>query len=448
VKCASGLQAQMNSVLMSAPADRSAVALPTSSRSTGGEQDIPSSSQRSTSHHGPFILPTQARPSTASAAPEEQQASKSGAQQRAERRASADVSVASMPRPASRTPAAHSSPERPVAEAVGSAERAAESAAACLAQDRCSRLEDGAHHDTVLAGGNDDTAGASTTMAAGLPKPLASLLAEGRSLIASARAWELDEPATEYAGLARAASMASTACADAAVETVAIDTSTPLAQRAARAGAQASTAQRSFEQQLSTDFASAAGDYSAPQVAMHAPGGAAAAAPEHEAAEPPAPQNNYLARLQWPPIKSVLRERSWLHDALNDSSLDISARSSDAAAHGGRVSGKVGAPVRTSVGLSADGPTRSSTASWAQGATPPEGVGGLAAGLQALDSMQGARKLGGLAFGEDSKENVASPDKQGSWGFRGVQEHDDGAPVCTVGCRLHLPCQHLSGGQS
>ena len=51
-----------------------------------------------------------------------------------------------------------------------------------------------------------------------------------------------------------------------------------------------------------------------------------------------------------------------------------------------------------------------------------------ASGLWSLDSVRDSRKLGGLAFGEESKENVASPSKP-SWGFGANDGSSSGATL-------------------
>ena len=95
-------------------------------------------------------------------------------------------------------------------------------------------------------------------------------------------------------------------------------------------------------------------------------------------------QNKYLQRLQWPPVQAAVRERSWLHERL-DESLAISASSSGAYAS----SGVEALPLRD-----ANAPTMTDQheSAWA--------------GFTTLRSERGGRKLGGLAFGEDSAEDM------------------------------------------
>ena len=238
-------------------------------------------------------------------------------------------------------------------------------------------------------------------------------------------------PASAVQDPQRAPSAASTATADGEVDTVAVErTPRPPSSAATlpfHSGALSSTdklAQGKFrpgaserEGSIAPEYESSAAAATATGCAISATRGSSAATSANGAAG----ENKYLARLQWPPIQSVLQERTWLHEALQDT-LDISARSSDAA--GSRATAAdtahIDAPWRARsssgycAGLSAHGGPLAEPRDDHSTVMPAhcrgnhgaggEGQGMSWAGFDNLDGARGSRRLGGLAFGEGCEE--------------------------------------------
>jgi hypothetical protein len=94
-------------------------------------------------------------------------------------------------------------------------------------------------------------------------------------------------------------------------------------------------------------------------------------------------ENKYLQRLHWPPTKSIVQERKWLHQAIQDT-LDTSACSS----------GTLGGSRERSRG------------------SGPGALQDAHSAFDTLSSLRRNRKLGGLAFGED--DELPAPDPVGA----------------------------------
>ena len=247
---------------------------------------------------------------------------------------------------------------------------------------------------------------------------------------AQTEAWRV---ASSIAGVTQTGSLMAAASADDEVQSVVIDDSSPLrplhpANAASRPGSAATTANRA---------SSAAG---------HVP---SRAGQQTEAlgvgSTSAASDNKYLQRLKWPPISSVVQERTWLHDALSDT-LDISACSSGTVPRGAQAS----CAATSTVNKPQNSLARQHAAARHNNERTTGGQS-TASGLWSLDSVRDSRKLGGLAFGEESKENVASPSKP-SWGFGANDGSSSGATLqanmdvlsavlqvgcCALACNLH-----------
>ena len=235
--------------------------------------------------------------------------------------------------------------------------------------------------------------------------------------------------------LQRAPSAASTASADGEVDTVAIErTPRPPSSAATlpiHSGALSSTdvlAQGKVQPGIGGREGSSAAKYESGAAAAAVTGCAISATRATSATTSvsgAANDNKYLARLQWPPIQSVVQERTWLHEALKDT-LDISARSSDAA--GSRATATDTAHIDTpwrarsssgySAGPSAYGGPLAEVRDDHNTIKPAHhrgihGAGGESQGMgwasfDNLDGARSSRRLGGLAFGEDCEEATAT----------------------------------------
>ena len=162
-----------------------------------------------------------------------------------------------------------------------------------------------------------------------------------------------------------------------------------------------------------------AGPYpkSAPQQSAR-PHAVAGAASQSTAGAGDMQQNKYLRRLQWPPVQSLMSERAWLHEALEDT-LNISQRSSDSTLQAAMLTtaGQDKEPLTRSGALAAmqhgnycSSANMYSSPSWRAAQSPAKS---MHAALPAMDTamLQPGRKLGGLAFGGDAEETAA--DTQG-----------------------------------